>query len=58
MVLENNVMKVQTASSSAAAANDISRPSLGLRILFLLAGAAVVIVAQSPIAALAARVIS
>ena len=57
MVLENNVMKVQTLSSPAAA-NDVSRPSLGLRILFLLAGAAIVIVAQSPIAALAARVIS
>jgi hypothetical protein len=56
--LENTVMKAQALSSTAPVADDVARPSLGLRIVFILAAVAIVIVAQSPIAALAARVIS
>jgi len=54
-------MKTQTqAFPFAAQQSDIgeARPSASLRVLFILAGLALVVAANAPIAALAARVIS
>ena len=54
-------MKTQSLVSPAAASQqDIgeARPSLSLRVLFLIAGLAVVVAAHAPLAVLAARVIS
>jgi hypothetical protein len=48
---------VQTLSTQTVAPAE-GRPPIGLRILFLLAGLAVVAAAQAPIAALASQVIA